>query len=316
MGKFKGIIVGTLLSVIVLSAVGCSEGKTQKTANLTGDIKIDGSSTVAPISQAIAESFKQENSGVNVSIGISGTGGGFKKYVTGETDINNSSRAIKDEENKQAKKSGIESEKFEVAYDGIAVVVSKENTWVDDITTEELKKIWEPNSKVKKWSDVRKDWPQETIKLYGTGTDSGTFEYFTEAINGKAKAIRTDFTASEDDNVLVQGVSSDKYSIGYFGAAYYEENVDKLKVLKINGIELKAENIANKTYSPLSRPLYIYVSKKSLAEKPQVAAYVKYYMENAKDFVSEVGYFPLEDLKYEEGKIKIQELTKNSIGNY
>ncbi len=309
MGKFKGIIVGTLLSVVALSAVGCSGGKAKDGANLTGDVKIDGSSTVAPITQAVAEAFKQENSGVNVSIGVSGTGGGFKKYVTGETDINNSSRAIKDEENEQAKKNGIESEKFEVAYDGIAVVVSKENTWVDDITTDELKKIWEPNSKVKKWSDIRADWPKEEIKLYGPGTDSGTFEYFTEAINGKAKAIRTDFTASEDDNVLVQGVSNDKYSMGYFGAAYYEENVDKLKALKVNGIELKAENIANKTYAPLSRPLYIYVSQKSL-EKPQVAAYVKYYMENAKDFVSEVGYFPLEDSKYNEGKSKIEELTK------
>lgn len=309
MGKFKGILIGALIAVMAVGAVGCSSGKeVSKDTGLTGDIKLDGSSTVAPISQAVNELFNQEYPGVKVSIGISGTGGGFKKYVAGETDINNASRAIKPEEEESAKSKGIESEKLEVAYDGIAVVVNKNNTWVDDIKPEELKKIWEPDSKVKNWSDVRKEWPNEPIKLYGPGTDSGTFEYFTEAINGKAKAIRTDFTASEDDNVLVQGVANDKNAIGYFGAAYYEENADKLKALKINGIELNKENILNKTYAPLSRPLFIYISKTSL-KRAEVAEFMNFYINNVKEVVSEVGYFPLEDSKYEEGINKIKELT-------
>lgn len=307
MGKFKGIVVGALMSVMAITTVGCSGGQAEK-ANLTGEVKLDGSSTVAPISQAVTEEFNKQYSDVKVSIGVSGTGGGFKKYVAGETDINNSSREIKAEEEEKAKAKGIESEKIEVAYDGICVVVNKDNNWVDNITTEELKKIWEPDSKVKNWSDVNPAWPKEPIKLYGPGTDSGTFEYFTEAINGKAKAIRTDFTASEDDNILVQGVANDKYSMGYFGAAYYEENKDKLKDLKVNGVAPTAETISNKTYAPLSRPLYLYLSKESL-KKPQVAEYMSFYMENVKDFVSAVGYFPLEDSKYEAGKNKIKELT-------
>lgn len=307
MKKFKGIIMFSLMSVLTLSVVGCSsEGG--KINGLTGEVKMDGSSTVAPISQAVTEEFNKEFKDVKVSIGVSGTGGGFKKYVTGEIDINNASRPIKPEEKEKAVKSGIESEELEIAYDGIAVVVSKENTWVDNITVEDLKKIWEPNSKVKKWSDVNPSWPQEEIKLYGPGTDSGTFEYFTEAVNGKAKEIRTDFTASEDDNVLVQGVSNDKNALGYFGAAYYEENIDKLKALKINGVELKKETIVNKTYNPLSRPLYMYVSKKSL-EKPEVVEYLNFYMKNVKEFVETVGYFPLEDGKYEAGLNKVKELT-------
>lgn len=307
MKKFKGMIMFVLMSILALGAVGCSsEGG--KSSNLAGEVKLDGSSTVAPISQAVTEEFNKEYKDVKVSIGVSGTGGGFKKYVSGETDINNASRPIKPEEKEKAVKNGIESEELEIAYDGIAVVVSKENTWVDNITVEELKKIWEPNSKVKKWSDVNPSWPQEEIKLYGPGTDSGTFEYFTEAVNGKAKEIRTDFTASEDDNVLVQGVSNDKNALGYFGAAYYEENTNKLKALKINGVELKKETIVDKTYSPLSRPLYMYVSKKSL-EKPEVAEYLNFYMKNVKEFVETVGYFPLEDGKYEAGLNKVKELT-------
>ncbi|KMT22444.1 PstS family phosphate ABC transporter substrate-binding protein [Clostridium cylindrosporum] len=308
MGKFKGIVVGTLLAVMAVSAVGCTKKEEAKKNDITGQVKVDGSSTVAPITQAVTEAFNGEYPGIKVSIGISGTGGGFKKYVAGETDINDASRAIKPEEEEKAKAKGIESEKLEVAYDGIAVVVSKENNWVKDIKVEDLKKIWEPNSKVKLWSDVNPAWPKEPIKLYGPGTDSGTFEYFTEAINGKAKAIRTDFTASEDDNVLVQGVSNDKYAMGYFGAAYYEENANKLNALKINGVELKKETIADKTYAPLSRPLYIYVSK-TAAKRPEVAEFLNFYMKNVKDFVSAVGYFPLEDAKYQEGINKVKEIT-------
>lgn len=194
---------------------------------------------------------------------------------------------------------------FEVAKDGIAVVVNKENTWVSDITVEQLKKIWSKDSTVKTWKDVDPSWPDIPIKLYGPGTDSGTFEYFTEAINGKAKEIRPDFTASEDDNVLVQGVEGDKGALGYFGLAYYEENKDNLKILKVNGVEPSLETVMNGTYKPLSRPLYIYVNNKSL-ERAEVKEFVKFYLTKAKDLVKEVGYIPLQDSKYQEQLSKIK----------
>jgi len=194
---------------------------------------------------------------------------------------------------------------LEVAYDGISIVVNKENTWAKDLTAEELKKMWEPDSKVKLWSDVRPEWPKEAIKFYSPGTDSGTFEYFTEAINKEAKKIRTDITASEDDNVLVTGVAGDKYAIGYFGLSYYEENMDKLNIVKVNGVEPSIETVKDGTYKPLSRPLYVYVNKKSL-ERPEVKAFMEYYLENAKNLVGDVGYIPLEDEKYEAGKNKLK----------
>lgn len=301
MSSLKRLFLISLVAVFALSMVACSGKK----ASLTGSIKIDGSSTVYPITQAIAEEFKKANPDLNIAVGTSGTGGGFKKFVAGETDINDASRKVKDEEAAKAKENNIEMTELEVAYDGIAVVVNKDNTWVDDITIEELKKIWEPNSTVKLWSDVRAEWPKEPIKLYGPGTDSGTFDYFTDKVNGKEKAIRTDFTASEDDNVLVQGVAGDKYAMGYFGLAYFEENADKLKALKINGVEPTVDTVKNGTYKPLSRPLYIYVANKSL-ERPEVKAFVKFYLEKAKELVTEVGYIPLEDSKYQDGLNKIK----------
>jgi phosphate transport system substrate-binding protein len=307
MKKIKGIVLSLLITIFAMSAAACggqNQGGNQESA-LAGTIKADGSSTVGPITQAIAEEFNIENPNVQITVGTSGTGGGFKKFIAGETDINDASRKVKDEELAKAKENGIEMVEFEVAYDGIAIVVNKENTWLDNITVEELKKIWEPNSKVKNWSDVNPAWPKEAIKLYGPGTDSGTFEYFTEAVNGEAKAIRTDFTASEDDNVLVQGVSGDKFSMGYFGAAFYEENTDKLKLVKVNGVEPTLETVMNKTYKPLSRPLFVYVSKKSL-ERPEVKEFMNFYLTNATDLVGDVGYFPLEDAKYEEGLNKIK----------
>ncbi|MEF9934828.1 MAG: PstS family phosphate ABC transporter substrate-binding protein [Clostridium sp.] len=308
MGKIKGLIISTVIGALALSFVGCSENQ-ETTSNIQGQVRLDGSSTVAPIAQAVTEEFNKEFKDVKVSIGVSGTGGGFKKFTAGETDINNASRKIKEEELKKASEKNIHVTGIEVAYDGIAVVVNKENTWATDITSEELKLIWDEGSKIKMWSDIRKGWPQEEIRLYGPGTDSGTFEYFTEAINGKAKRIRTDFTASEDDNVLVQGVSNDKYALGYFGAAYYEENIDKLKALTINGVALKSDTIANKQYSPLSRPLYIYVSSESV-KRPEVIEYLNFFMNNVKDLVSQVGYFPLEDSKYENAKEEIHKLTQ------
>ncbi|MCX7904720.1 MAG: PstS family phosphate ABC transporter substrate-binding protein [Caloramator sp.] len=296
----KRILSALLIAVTALSFSACA-----KQEKLAGTIKIDGSSTVYPITQAVAEEFNKENPDVNITVGISGTGGGFKKFVVGETDINDASRKVKDEELEKAKANGIEMMELEVAYDGIAVVVNKDNNWVDDITTEELKMIWDKDSKVVYWSDVRPEWPKEKIKLYGPGTDSGTFDYFTAEINGEEKRIRTDYTASEDDNVLVQGVAGDKYAMGFFGHSYYEENKDNLKALKINGVEPTTENIRNGSYKPLSRPLFIYVNTKSL-ERPELKAFVKFYLEKAKDLVEQVGYVPLEDAKYQEQLNKIK----------
>lgn len=303
MRKIKGFIVLVLIAVFGISAVACSQ-KGGKNA-LAGTVKADGSSTVGPITQAVAEEFNKENKDVNITVGISGTGGGFKKFVVGETDLSNASRKVKDSEVAKAKENGIDMVELEVAYDGIAIVVNKENTWAKDLTTEELKKMWEPDSKVKLWSDVRPEWPKEAIKFYSPGTDSGTFEYFTEAINKEAKKIRTDITASEDDNVLVTGVAGDKYAIGYFGLSYYEENMDKLNIVKVNGVEPSIETVKNGTYKPLSRPLYVYVNKKSL-ERAEVKAFMEYYLENAKNLVGDVGYIPLEDEKYEAGKNKLK----------
>lgn len=301
MKRIKGLTIIIMISILLISAVSCSK----KQAALSGTIKADGSSTVGPITQAVAEEFKKVNKDVEIAVGISGTGGGFKKFVVGETDINDASRPVKQEELDKAKANNIEMTEFEVAKDGIAVVVNKENTWVSDITVEQLKKIWSKDSTVKTWKDVNPSWPAIPIKLYGPGTDSGTFEYFTEAVNGKAKEIRPDFTASEDDNVLVQGVEGDKGAMGYFGLAYYEENKDKLKILKVNGVEPTLDTVKNGTYKPLSRPLFIYVNNKSL-ERAEVKEFVKFYLTKAKDLVKEVGYIPLEDSKYQEqlGKIK------------
>ncbi|SKA96203.1 phosphate ABC transporter substrate-binding protein, PhoT family [Caloramator quimbayensis] len=301
MNKIKGLILVLLVSMLTLSAVACSK----KPAALSGTVKADGSSTVGPITQAVAEEFKKVNKDVEIAVGISGTGGGFKKFVVGETDINDASRPVKKEEIDKAKANNIEMTEFEVAKDGIAVVVNKENTWVSDITVEQLKKIWSKDSTVKTWKDVDPSWPDIPIKLYGPGTDSGTFEYFTEEINGKAKEIRPDFTASEDDNVLVQGIEGDKGALGYFGLAYYEENKDNLKILKVNGVEPTLDTVMNGTYKPLSRPLYIYVNNKSL-ERPEVKEFVKFYLTKAKDLVKEVGYIPLEDSKYQEQLSKIK----------
>lgn len=277
---------------------------------LSGTIKVDGSSTVFPITEAAAEEFQNANPGVQVTVGVSGTGGGFKKFAAGETDISNASRPIKDKEAAAAKEKGIEFVEIPVAYDGLSVVVSKENTFVDKLTVAELKKIWEPESKVKTWKDVRPEWPAEEIKLYGPGTDSGTFEYFTEAIVGEAKKSRADYTASEDDNVLVQGIAGDKNSLGYFGFAYYEENAEKLKLVPIDSGDGKAvtpsvETIKDGSYKPLSRPLFIYVNKASL-QKPEVKGFVQFYLENAPDLVKSVFYVPFEADKYKESLAKIQ----------
>lgn len=294
-----------LLSLFANLMVGCTNGQTdERSSNLSGTVKIDGSSTVFPVSQAVAEEFMKKFPRVQVTVGESGTGGGFKKWVVGEIDIADASRPIKDEEKQEAAKKNIQPVELPIAYDGIAIVVNKNNNFANDITVEELKKIWEPNSKVKLWSDVRPEWPKKPIKLYGPGTSSGTFEYFTEEIVGEPKKSRTDYTASEDDNALVKGIQGDQYSLGYFGYAYYKENKDSLKVLKVNAgkgpVEPNEKTIENGTYEPLSRPIFIYPSSEALTKKPEVKEFVRFYLEVAKTIIPEVGYVPLSDQKYKE----------------
>ncbi len=273
-------------------------------------VKVDGSSTVFPITEAVAEEFQAAKRGkVMVTVGISGTGGGFKKFCRGETDVSDASRPIKPTEVELCRKNGIEYIELPVAYDGIAVVVNPGNNWVDYLTVKELKKIWEPSAqgRVTKWNQIRPEWPDKEIHLYGPGVDSGTYDYFTEAIVGKEGASRGDFTASEDDNVLVQGVSTDPLALGFFGFAYYEENRDKLKLVPIddgndsNGkgpILPTPETVNNGTYQPLSRPLFIYVNKKA-AKRPEVRDFVRFYLREGRELVREVGYIPLPDKAYE-----------------
>lgn len=242
-------------------------------------------------------------------MGVSGTGGGFKKFLAGEIDINDASRPIKMKEVDKANEMGIGYIELPVAYDGLSVVVNKKNTWVDHLTVAELSKIWQPGSTVTNWSDVRAGWPEMKIRLYGPGTDSGTFDYFTETINGKSGASRPDYTANEDDNALVQGISGDEGSLGYFGYAYYAANQDKLKLVPIDGgkgpIAPTQTTINNGTYAPLSRPIFIYVRPDALDRK-EVRAFVDFYIDSAAMLASEVGYIPLPDAVYAGAKKRIE----------
>lgn len=308
----------TIASIALLSAVlfsscgngGSEEGKTDSTAaKLTGEIKIDGSSTVYPITEAVTEDFGAENPEVRVAVAESGTGGGFKKFGRGETDINDASRPIKSTEDSLCKASNIAYQELLVAYDGLAVVVNPQNDWCKDITVAELKKIWEPEAqgKITKWSQVRAGWPDQEIHLFGAGSQSGTFDYFTEVICGKSKACRGDYTASEDDNVLVQGIAGDKYALGFFGLAYYESNKDKLKLVGVdNGsgpVLPTQETVKNKTYAPLSRPLFIYVSAPAVA-RPEVKAFVNFYLVHSAELSAEVGYVPLTETEIQAEQTK------------
>lgn len=273
-------------------------GTTGGGTKLSGEILIDGSSTVAPLSAAAGELFKGDNPDVNVSVQTSGTGGGFKKFCAGQTDISDASRPIKDEEKALCKKNGVEYAEVIVANDALTVVANKENTFLTCMTVAELKKLWDPSAtgKVTMWNQVNPAYPAEKIALFGPGTDSGTFDYFTGEINGKEGASRTDFEASEDDNVIVQGVSGDKGALGYFGYTYFEENQNKLKAVQVdNGkgcIAPSSETAQNGTYAPLARPLFIYVSKKSYT-KPAVKAFVGFYATNDADITKAAKFVPL-----------------------
>jgi phosphate transport system substrate-binding protein len=288
----------TLIIIVVIALVaivGIYWISTSGSQNLVGTIEIDGSSTVFPITQAVAEEFQKINPDVRVNVGVSGTGGGFKRFQIGETDINDASRPIKSSEAEECAKNGIEYIKFDVAIDGLAVMVNPDNTWVDYLTVEELNMIWKPESTVNSWNDIRTEWPDQPIHLYGPDTDSGTFDYFTDVINGDEGVSRPDYTASADDNVLVQGIAGDVNSLGYFGYAYYAENSDILKIVPIdsgNGPVIPSdETVKSNEYTPLARPIFIYVNTASL-ETDIVESFVIFYLENAEQLVAEVGYTP------------------------
>jgi phosphate transport system substrate-binding protein len=309
MRSYFRLSVVAVLAVSLLAA-GCGN-KAGSGAGGTGEeqvIKIDGSSTVFPVTEAVAEEFQKEKPGVKVTVGISGTGGGFKKFTRGEIDVSDASRPISKEEMEAAKQGGVEYIELPIAFDALTVVVNPQNDWVTSMTVEELKKIWEPGAqgKITHWNQVRPEWPNEKIVLFGAGSDSGTFDYFTEAVVGKAKSSRGDYTASEDDNVLVQGIEGNKYALGYIPYAYYAPHSSRLKAVGIQWEKNKVkepvlpspENILNGTYNPLSRPLFIYVNRKS-ADKPLVNEFVEFYLKNVGALSKEVKYLPLPDNAYQ-----------------
>lgn len=318
MKNIKRIGMFALAGVLALSMIACTPkaetpAATEETTAaaeaeaapmLEGEVLIDGSSTVFPLAEAVAEEFGKENSDVRVTVGVSGTGGGLKKFTVGETDISNASRPIKDSEVEAAKANNIEFIELQVTFDGLTVIINKENDWAKSITVAQLNQIWGPESTVKLWSDVDPSWPQEPIKLYAPGVDSGTFDYFTETINDESGAIRQDFTASEDDNVLVQGVAGDKYAMAFFGYSYYEENLDSLQAVAVDGgngpVLPTFDTIKSGEYAPLSRPLFIYVNKASL-EKPQVRAYVEYFLTVGGALSPEVGFISMPQEVYDAG---------------
>ncbi|MFN9807415.1 MAG: PstS family phosphate ABC transporter substrate-binding protein [Betaproteobacteria bacterium] len=281
-------------------------------------VRVDGSSTVFPITEAVAEEFqKSKRNAVKVTVGISGTGGGFRKFCRGETDVQNASRPITKSEIAECQKNGVAYIEMPVAYDALSVVVNPKNAWLKEITVEDLKKIWEPSAqgKIMRWNQVNPAWPDRPIKLFGAGTDSGTFDYFTEAVNGKSKASRGDFTASEDDNVLVQGISRDVDAIGFFGFAYYAENRDKLKALPISWkgsrpVAPTVDAVVNGTYQPLSRPIFIYVSANA-AKRAEVREFAEFYNRNADKLVREVKYVSLPAAAY---TYNLNALAKNRVG--
>lgn len=302
------IAVGAAL--LLAGSFGCAQKATGPATVL-----VDGSSTVYPLSEAVAEEFGNQNKDVRVTVGLSGTGGGFKKFGAGEIDVTGASRPIKPSEVELCTKNGVEYIELPVAYDGLAVMVNPKNTWASDITVEELRRIWEPGAqgKVMRWSDVRPGWPDRELHLYGPGVDSGTYDYFTAAVVGTEHSSRGDYTSSEDDNVIVQGIAGDELALGFFGYAYYGENKDKLKLLPVddgkadNGtgpIAPSPETVMNGTYQPLSRPIFIYASKKSLDRK-EVASFVQFYIDNSARLAQEVGHVQLPDRAYVLGRERL-----------
>jgi phosphate transport system substrate-binding protein len=304
------VFIVSIATVFALTSCGGGETKEQENA-LSGSVSIDGSSTVFPITEAVATEFMRANPKVRVTVGESGTGGGFQKFGRGEIDINDASRPIKASEDSAAKAHGIKHEYLMVAYDGLTIVVNPQNDWCNDITVAELKKLWEPAAEgvVTHWNHIRPEWPNEPIQLYGAGTQSGTFDYFTEAIMGKTDACRSDYNANEDDNVLVQGVSGNKYALGFFGIGYYESNKTKVKAVAVdsgNGpVVPSIESVKNKQYTPLGRPLFIYVNSSSIV-RSEVQAFCRFYLSNSAALSQAVGFVPMtgEEIAREQSRLE------------
>ncbi len=297
-------------AVGLMAACGGGTGDAGGEGALGGAVVIDGSSTVFPVAEAVAEEFQIAHPNVRVTVGVSGSGGGFERFCGGETDITNASRPIRESEIEECEAAGIEFTELSVAWDGLSVIANPANDFVQCLTTDELRRIWEPGSSVTSWRDVRAEWPDEEVRLYGPGTDSGTFDYFTEAINGESGASRPDFQASEDDNILVQGVAGDRFALGYFGYAYYAENRDRLKLVEVDGgggcVAPSDATIEDGSYSPLARPLFVYVKHAALA-RPEVSAYVEFMLEEAPTLVPATGYHALAPEEYAEGLALIAE---------
>ena len=306
----KSSVAAVLAALATVSAPGIAAAESV--------IKMDGSSTVFPIAEAVAEEFQISKHGkVRVTVGIAGTGGGFKRFCRGETDISNASRPILKEEMEACRAAGVKYIELPVAFDALTVVVNPQNTWVKSLSRADLKKMWEPGAqgRVTKWNQVRSDWPAQSLMLFGPGADSGTFDYFTEAVNGKAKASRGDYTASEDDNVLVQGVENNKNALGYFGYAYYTAHKDRLKAVPIDGgkgpIAPSPETVINGSYQPLSRPLFVYV-RDTAAQRAEVREFVEFFLKEGADLVKEVGYVPLPADSY---RVALEHFNNKKMGS-
>ncbi len=312
------IRIGAAAALVALAACGGGpDAGTDADSTLSGTIEIDGSSTVYPVGEALAEEFQRMHGGTRVTVGVSGTGGGFKRFCAGETDISNASRSIEEDEAALCEQNGVEFTEVRIAWDGLSVVANPANDFAQCLTTDELRRIWEPGSTVDNWSQVRDGFPDQRIILYGPGTDSGTFDYFTEEIAGETGASRPDYTASEDDNVLVQGVTGDPGALGYFGYAYYEENQDRLKLVAVDGgagcVQPTVETIESGEYAPLSRPLFLYVSDRGL-EKEAVREFLEFSLTEGSELVRSVGYVPLTDEQYGDELAKVEALAGGAAG--
>ena len=310
--RSAAVAAGLVLALAACGGADAGQASSGTEGGLSGTIQIDGSSTVAPLSEAAAELFQEENPDVNVVVGTSGTGGGFEKFCAGDIDISDASRAIKDEEIAACEAAGIKYEEVTVANDGLAVVVNPENDWATCLTVEQLNKIWGPGSKVKSWKEVDPSFPDEDIQLFGPGTDSGTFDYFTDVINGEEGASRTDYQPSEDDNVIVQGVQGSPGALGYFGLSYVQENEGAIKAIEVDGgegcVAPSVETVLDGSYKPLSRPLFVYPSDKALA-RPEVKAFLEFYIENEKAIAEQALYVELSEEQQKESEDKIAGLA-------
>ena len=313
------LVLLAVVAALALAAAGCGRdtddedagggATTGEASDLSGRVQADGSSTVGPFTTAGAEGFQRDNPGVQVTVGVSGTGGGFERFCAGETDLSNASRPIDDEEKEACTDAGIEYVELHVANDALTVVVNPENDWADCLTVEQLKTIWQPGSKVASWQDVDRQFPDEDLKLFGPGTDSGTFDYFTDEINGEEGASRSDYSASEDDNVIVRGVGGETGGLGYFGFSYFEENQDSLKAVEIDAgdgcVAPSVETAQSGDYKPLSRPLFIYAKRSSL-ERPEVRDFLNYLLDNGTEIAEAAQYVPLTEEQAEQSRSALE----------